>query len=148
MLKFRDAKVTDRDWLWALYKDLLKPSIDAQWGWNEAFQQDGFSKHLPIAQFKIIESQNDRAGAFSLMRNSDHLHLKMLLISARFQSMGLGKHVISYAKLVADEHGLPINLSVIKSNPVVRFYTNLGFCILGDDNGSYQLQWHLNAPPT
>lgn len=145
LIEFRKAEITDREWVWGLFKDLLKPSIEAQWGWQEAFQEESFGKHLPITQFKIIQNKCERVGAFYLVKNVDHIHLKMLLVKDEFQSMGIGKQVVNYTKSAAIEHDLPVNLGVIKSNPVVGFYTSLGFSVLGDENGSYKLQWNPNA---
>ena len=62
-----------------------------------------------------------------------------------YQAMGLGKKVIEYVKTIANKNKLPINLGVIKSNPVTGFYTNLDFSVLGEENGSYKLQWRPNA---
>ena len=126
-VQFRAATVEDVPWLWHLYRELLKPAIDAQWGWDETFQHRQFSNHLPAELFTIAECERHAVATYALRNNATHLYLHLLLISADYQLQGLGTTLINRIKNQARQLNLPVELSTFPANPVDAFYLKNGF---------------------
>ena len=137
-----EGKSTDRKWLYDLYKKVMRPCIDATWGWDEKFQTNGFKKNLKPTDWIIIKINNENIGGFVLLEKHDHLWLKMIIIKPEFQRKGIGGKVVSYIQSIAKESSLPLRLNVIKENPVKPFYLKYGFTQYGEDASFYKLQWY------
>ena len=135
----RQAGTEDTQWLWSLYVDLLKPYVSMQWGWQQRYQEEMFATHLPASQFRILTSTSTRVAAYLMNREADHFYLKMLLVTGDRQRQGLGKMIVRKLQQQANQESLPLKLSVIKANPVVEFYTRLGFTVYAEDNDSTSL---------
>lgn len=137
-----DGKTFDREWLYKLYQDAMKPCIEATWGWDEEFQSNGFDNNLKPIDWKIINEGIERIGGFVLREGNDHLRLKMIIIKPEYRRKGIGRRVLTYIQSVAKEKSLPLRLSVIKANPVSQFYLKLGFFQYDEDDSFYKMQWH------
>jgi ribosomal protein S18 acetylase RimI-like enzyme len=138
-----EGKSSDREWLYDLYKMTMLPFIEATWGWDEEFQNNGFNKYLKPADWKIITVDNEKVGGFVLVKKHDHYWLEMLIIKSEYQKKGIGSMVVSYIQSIAVNKSLPLKLSVIKANPVKTFYMKLGFIQYDEDVSFYKLQWNL-----
>lgn len=125
----RPAEVTDEAWLWEQYKELLKPVIKKQWGWNEEFQHTNFHRHLPYSEFKVIETGNRRIGAYSVRYNRKIIRLQMILVTTDNQKRGVGSHILKQLKVQANKDKIPIELSIFPANTVSGFYEKSGFSI-------------------
>jgi ribosomal protein S18 acetylase RimI-like enzyme len=137
----RYANESDESWLWAIFQDLLKPSITAQWGWDEGFQQNLFKTDLPVQEFIIYSRFGVDVGASLVRTESDHYYVKMLLVVDEFQGMGIGRFIMQQLKSKADRNSKAIRLSVIKANDVAGFYEKLGFIRTGENDGSTKYQY-------
>jgi len=137
-----DGKTFDREWLYNLYQNAMKPCIEATWGWNEEFQNNGFDNNLKPTDWKIINDGIERIGGFVLKEGNDHLWLEMIIIKPEYRQKGIGRRVLTYIQSIAKEKSSPLRLSVIKANPVKPFYLKLGFCQYDEDDSFYKMQWH------
>ena len=134
--ELRDATPDDARWLWRLYAELMKPSIDVQWGWVEALQREAFDEHLPWSAFSVVVAGDSRVGACACERQPSRSYLHMLLIETGSQRRGIGTRVLDRLGEEADRAGLPLELSVIEANPAARFYEARGFERIGCGDGS------------
>lgn len=137
-----DGKTSDKEWLYNLYQNAMKPCIKATWGWNEEFQSNGFDNNLKPTDWKIIKNGLERIGGFVLKESTDHLWLEMIIIKPEYQQKGVGRRVLTYIQSIAKEKSLPLRLSIIKANLVRPFYLKLGFCQYDEDDSFYKMQWH------
>jgi len=137
-----DGKTSDKEWLYNLYQNAMKPCIKATWGWNEEFQSNGFDNNLKPTDWKIIKNGLERIGGFVLKESNDHLWLEMIIIKPEYQQKGVGRRVLTYIQSIAKEKSLPLRLSIIKANLVRPFYLKLGFCQYDEDDSFYKMQWH------
>jgi len=64
-------------------------------------------------------------------------HIELL---PEFQNMGIGKKIIK--DLISKNK--PVNLQVLKQNPAVRLYKELGFKITGETDLKYQMSTGLS----
>ena len=137
----RPSNKDDSLWLWDTYKSLLKETIVKQWGWDESFQYNGFHSNFDLEKYQIVEINGQRVAAYYLVENNDSLHIKMLLVIASHQRLGIGSGIIKKIKETGSLLGKSVKLSVIESNPALLFYQKLDFSILGTKDGCHNLQW-------
>lgn len=140
-LIYRQAKNKDKDWLWSIFSSELKEVIDKQWGWDEEYQREMFSKNLPPAKFKVIYLDEKRIGTVSFEVRDSDIYLNMLLIESQLQNKGYGSTIINDLKRQAIESNMGLSLGVIKANRALLFYQRNGFKVNGERNGSYLLHW-------
>ncbi len=139
--ELRAGVPADKDWLFDLYCRTMMPFIKAAWGWDDVFQSTSFSEHLAPSDWTIITVDQRGVGGFVLKENLDNLWLEMLLIEPDYQRGGIGRSIVQHLKDTSAGCRKPVQLSVIKSNPVMSFYESLGFNVFDEDNWCYKLQW-------
>jgi len=128
-LEFRKGNDKDRKWLFSLYSITMRPHIEKTWGWNENYQNDIFNTNLHPNKFVIVKSGNADVGAYLVIIENEKLWLEMLLIKPENQNKGIGSSIISKLKKQSAHMKRPLKLDVIKANPVLPFYSHLGFTI-------------------
>ena len=77
-------------------------------------------KYIPNSETYVYERNNMILGFFSLFEN----RLAAIFVSPRFQNQGIGKEMISQAKLLRKKLSLTVYKKNIKS---VLFYESIGF---------------------
>ncbi|OAI09768.1 hypothetical protein A1507_04355 [Methylomonas koyamae] len=140
-LLLSDGKPTDAEWLFVLYRQSMQPYVEASWGWDEDFQQRGFIQNLKPTDWRVIWLDEHRIGGFVLNECSDHLRLAMIMLKPEYRRKGLGRKILTYIQRIARQKALPVRLNVIKVNPVLPFYTKLGFRQYAEDEAFFRLQW-------
>ncbi len=137
----RQAIDSDEAWLWNLFESLLKKYITIQWGWDLAFQKENFRTELPAESFSIVSLSGEDVAAYLINDEEDHLYLKMILVHGHYQGLGIGSHIMEQLKIRSTENGKPLRFSVFDANPVLGFYTDRGFSVVGRKEGSDILQY-------
>jgi len=136
----RTGKNEDKRWLFSVYKTTLRHHIEETWGWDEKFQQKSFKKTLHPRNFRIISHDNVDCAAYVLVKRPDYYWLEMLLVSPEKQRQGIGKKIMNRVIEESQSAGLPLGLSIIKTNPVLGFYTSLGFVVFEEDDAVMKLR--------
>jgi ribosomal protein S18 acetylase RimI-like enzyme len=137
----RRGNNNDRDWLFSLYSQCLKPAIEQTWGWDDNFQTVNFNQHLLAEKFVILMIEKTNIGGFVLEERKDCDWLEMLLIDPAYQRRGIGSRLLRQLQNAANSKGKPLKLSVIKKNPVLLFYQKLGFQVESEDEAFYRMIW-------
>jgi ribosomal protein S18 acetylase RimI-like enzyme len=143
LLSERNARVSDEDWLWRIYKSLLRSCIETQWGWDESFQVNEIFGKLLLSKFIIVNRNDVDVAAYLVYEEPEHYYLKMILVMSEYQGEGIGYKIIKDLQSTAIKNGKLIRLSVINSNPVCGFYENLGFIVVKRDEESTYFCWGL-----
>ncbi|MEQ8952756.1 MAG: GNAT family N-acetyltransferase [Gammaproteobacteria bacterium] len=140
-MEFRSGTQDDQEWLYQLFRQTMQEHIDAAWGWDELFQREGFATTLPASRFVILEQHGERLGCYYLSDKGKLLELDMMLVPPGQQRKGFGRRMIERIKERASMTQLPVQLSVLQSNPAVRFYLALEFVEHSRDEHSLKLVW-------
>lgn len=140
-IEIRRGSEADEQWLFDLFKATMRDFIDAAWGWEELFQKEGFVTSLPAKNFQVLEYGGVAIGCLHISVKENYLVLDMILVEPEFQRQGFGSQLIALAFSDAKKTGLPIRLSVIKTNPAVAFHKDHGFEVVEEDEHSYRMQW-------
>jgi len=140
-IKFETGNSCDHSWLFSIYEQSLRPCIEKSWGWNDEYQHDGFKKNLSPEKWMIINTDSRRIGGFVLDRKIDHYWLEMVIVVPGFQKQGVGRYVIEHCKELSTKYSLPLQLGVIKTNPVKEFYLKLGFTQCSEDDSFFRMMY-------
>jgi N-acetylglutamate synthase-like GNAT family acetyltransferase len=143
--RIRRGKTIDESWLFQLFKKTMQDHIDAAWGWEELLQKEGFTTSLPARNFTILELDQQAIACMHLSSKSDHLFLDMILVEPAYQRRGFGSKLFEIAREHARQAGLPIQLSVLKTNPAVKFHQHIGFAVIDEDDHSYKMRLEPEA---
>lgn len=141
----RRGKNSDEAWLFQLFKKTMQDYIDAAWGWEELLQKEGFTTSLPARNFTILELDQQSIACMHLSSKSDHYFLDMILVEPAYQRRGFGSKLFDIAREQARKAELPIQLSVLKTNPAVRFHEHIGFAVIDEDDHSYKMRLDVAA---
>lgn len=131
----------DQDWLYSLFRSTMKQHIESAWGWDEQFQKESFNTSLPASGFKILTELGTKIGGFHLSNKSDHLVLDMILVEPSLQRKGYGRAMMESIKGEAKAQKKPIRLSVLKSNPAIKFHKACGYLTTDSDSQSVKMLW-------
>lgn len=115
-------------------------SHDEWWFWQALRQQMNFYRAVRI--FVMI-----------WLLDSDHctsrreLYIEMIGVDPAWRRQGVAQHLISHAKMVAQEQRMPwLTLSVLRDNyPARQLYANLGFKLVRQQRNRL-LEWGLGHP--
>ncbi len=140
-LQTRNGINLDKEWLYTLYCTTMKTYVEKTWGWDEDFQKNAFETHLLPERFHIVMKSSIDVGAYLIYDKGDHVWLEMLLINPEMQNQGIGSWIIHKLQNKSKEANKPLQLSVIKVNPVQSFYDGLGFSIYDEDDSFYYMEW-------
>ncbi len=141
VITFRQGLEEDQDWLYRLFRHTMRDYIDHAWGWDELLQREGFRESLPVQNFQVLLRDGVPSACYYLRSEVDHLLLEMILVEPRLQGQGLGRAMMARIKEQASDQDQEIRLSVLKTNPAVRFHTAQGFHTASEDAHSLKMCW-------
>ena len=101
----------------------MRDYVVALWGtWPQELDTRTF-----IEDCRIIVVDGQDAGCVTTQSSTDQVWLDELFIAPEFQRKGIGSHVLRDVLSQAEKAGLPLRLSVLTTNPAIRFYERHGF---------------------
>ena len=136
----RPAQPTDEPFLYSCYKRTMREYIEQTWGWDEGFQSTAFRQHLPWQRFRIITVDGTSVGAVCVLETPDYIVLEMMMIEPEFQRRSIGSDFVARLLDRARSEGQAVKLRVMKINPARAMYERLGFVVVGEDAGTYEMQ--------
>lgn len=140
--QLRAARDGDEIDIFAAYEATLRIHVEYAWGWDEAFQRQGFELHHPYSKFQIIEVQQSFAGAYYLQSHAAHDHLLLMFILPAFQGQGLGTKILDHLKNHSQQTQKPLTLKVVKSNIAAKkLYERNGFRLIDSDEHTDTLRF-------
>ena len=145
-MKLRPASLSDQEALFALHVDLFRRHIEQIWGWDDNWQLNNFRKEWAEVQTEIITQEGELLGYIQIRHEPDHLYVLNLALYPRFQSQGAGSMAMEVLKQRAKLEGLPIRLSIFRTNQrVIEFYMRLGFEIEVETETGLRMHWRDRA---
>lgn len=139
MYTLRPATDDDYNFLYELHVASIRPSVEATWGWDDAFQAEYFRSRWDPANRQIICVNGVDIGMLKLEQHRpEAIFLALIEIHPGYQGQGIGTEVIR--DVIGDAHrrGLDVELNVLKANPnAKRLYERLGFVITEERKDRY-----------
>jgi len=139
----RAVSAGDDEFLWQLYVATREDEI-AAWGWTPA-QQDAFLRMqyharrgsyaatYPDAEHSIVLDGETPIGAMIVARSAKEVRLVDIALLPENRGGGIGAHLLRDLMAEAAAAGLPLRLSVLRTNRAQRLYERLGFVATGGD---------------
>ncbi len=130
----------DRSFIFDTYSSVMRPYVEWAWGWDEAFQRNGFWKAHRIADFRLIRVDGKPAGGLCIRQEKGERTLQMLILRPEHQSKGIGGTLVQREIDSARLAGEPLKLWVVQVNPARRLYERLGFSTMEAVNRLYLMR--------
>ncbi|HEY1784246.1 MAG TPA: GNAT family N-acetyltransferase [Pirellulales bacterium] len=138
----RGATEADADFLYDLNRQTMRDYVCQTWGdWDETFQTRLFAEKFVPAENQIIVLGDQPIGLLSVQRSPEHIFVRALEIAPAWQRGGVGTAIMVQLLAEAREHGMPLELQVLKVNADARrLYERLGFHQTGETATHVQMQ--------
>ncbi len=147
-ISLRPATQDDHDFLWWLHRNTIRPSVEATWGWDEAWQLQYFKERYAPTRGQIVENAGEPIGYLVVERREASLFLALLEIAPAFQNQGIGTRLIADLVEEGRSLGLPVELHVLKANrSAQRLYERLGFVITEDREERFVMRCDVTERP-
>jgi len=123
----RPAAKSDIAFCWPIYRDTLKPLMEAPTYWHEADQRRIVERALADAGASILRSQGTDAGWLHVEENSQVIGLKQLLVLPALRNRGLGTSLLGWMKERADRKRKDLIVEVMANSPARGLLERLDF---------------------
>jgi len=140
LAQLRLATEDDRSFLFETYKTTLKRYVDWAWGWDENFQRNGFWKHFPLEQFRVVTVGEQIAGGVFTEEQESLNFIWLIFLLPEFHCRGIGTRLLKNEAACARKAGKQLHLKVVKTNPAKALYDRLGFALVEEDDATYHMQ--------
>ena len=141
----RSATEADRDRLYAIHREGMRPYVEQVWGWDEAFQQDRFRQGFDPGITQVVLSDGREIGFLKLTESDGVISLAQIFVVPDHRRKGVGTTLLR--DILARD--LPVRLRVLKVNADARrLYERLGFRVV--DETATHLHMHFQpvcTPP-
>ena len=140
MYSLRPAAQDDFEFLYCLHVITMREYIETTWGWQEAWQQEHFTRKFDPARRQIIQIAGQDAGVLTVEWRDNELYIGLIELLPEFQGIGIGTAVITDICTQAHQQNHLVSLHVLKTNdPARRLYERLGFTIVADEEIRYKM---------
>jgi ribosomal protein S18 acetylase RimI-like enzyme len=136
-IEFVQATEADRDYLIELRKLTIIEHLEK----SGQFLSDDEHERRVDDRYEcshLIYLLNQRIGLLKYEIDTEVVHIMQLQISPQCQGQGIGGEILH--RVIEKAGSRRIVLSVLKDNPALRLYLNLGFMIYSEDHYEYHLQ--------
>jgi GNAT superfamily N-acetyltransferase len=99
-----------------------------------------FHEQWEVTQVRIITLDGADIGWLQTATRNDALFLAQLFVEPAFQRQGIGTEVMKHLIDEATRAGHAITLGVVKTNPALRLYEQLGFRVTHDDDRKFYMR--------
>lgn len=110
------------------------------WGWNEQDQRSRHNEDWQEKRPQVILYDNKPIGCILIDNEADHIYVGRFYILPKYQSKGIGTHVLKGIFDQADKANKPTTLAVLKINPALTLYKRLGFRVTGANEFQYLME--------
>jgi ribosomal protein S18 acetylase RimI-like enzyme/2'-5' RNA ligase len=124
----RPCQPSDRDFIYRLVEEALRPLVSAYFPWDEAQFERNWSQSW---HKKVIVLAEDRPVGYIQYDVSpvDSMYIGGLFLAPAARRRGWGEWLLTTMEGAAP--GRPVRLHVWENNPAVRFYTKHGYRVIG-----------------
>ncbi len=121
------AAATDWDLAWAIQREAFLDLVNqTSGGWTEELVQQCASAWAP-EHTRMVHVEDEVVGWVRLEHRADHDWLDLIVVAKSLHGRGLGAAVMRQLLDEARSRGVPLRLSVYRTNPARRLYARLGF---------------------
>jgi GNAT superfamily N-acetyltransferase len=138
-IDFRPADAGDFDFCAALYFAEME-GIIRQLNLDRAAQAANLRQRWHVGQVRMITLDGADIGWLQSMTCGDAQFLGQIFVETGFQRRGIGTQAMHRLIDEAAHAGRAVTLGVVKTNPALRLYQRLGFCITHEDDRKFYMR--------
>ena len=132
----RQATTEDRERLYRIYREGMRPHVEQVWGWDEDFQRERFRRGFDPGSTRVVVSSGREIGFLKVTESEGVISLTQVFVMPEYQGQGLGTALVR--GIVG--RGLPVKLQVLKVNhDARRLYERLGFRVAEETATHYRM---------
>lgn len=143
--QIRKAVSADKTKIYELFTSSVRPYVEPIWGWDEAYQANGFDDSFQrINHFGVIEANNEFAGFVQISEQANIIQLCEIHLSPTIRGNGIGSAIIKELIRKADTDGCIVRTGCFKANTKAKqLYERLGFKTIQETETHYLLEYEL-----
>ena len=123
----RPATAEDRELLYGIHREAMRPYVEQVWGWDEGFQRERFRRGFDPGTTQVVVSSGREIGFVRSEEREGIVVLAQVFVIPEYRGQGVGSALVR--TILAS--GLPVKLRVMKSNTGARrLYERLGFRVV------------------
>jgi len=123
----RPVLESDREFLWKLQRETMRPHVEAIWQWDEEEQRARFDSGFRPGSIEILELNGRPIGMIEIFRLPTEWFIARMQLMPEQPGKGIGTDLLGAICGEADRERVPVRLQVLVSNPAFRLYERLGF---------------------
>lgn len=136
----RQATPADLDSLRRLHHAAMRDAVEPIWGWDEKVQDRFFDERFQPEKVQVVLVDGVQAGCFSVEERADEVFLAEIRIDPAFQNKGIGSQIVKAVISDSARKGLPVMLTVLKTNRAKVLYERHGFVQVGEFEERYRMR--------
>ena len=115
----------------------IRAFLETQYSAHKVFTKNDY----PHTDDSIIMLGDERIGRIVVLRSDREIRLVDIALLPQYRNAGLGTHLVRELMTEAAKLGLPFRLQLIRSNPAVALFEQLGLVRTGETGSHYQMEW-------
>jgi ribosomal protein S18 acetylase RimI-like enzyme len=108
--------------------------------WDEESQLKRSQERMASGFLKIIVLQEKPVGVLLLIKKNDHFFVDYIAILPDFQRQGICRYFFEKIVQEAAQKRVPVQLTVLKENPIKPFYESLAFEVIRTDEHRFYME--------
>ena len=142
-IKFQAISDYQSNEVFYIIKSGLYPFVEKVFGWDDSFQKERIKNEYKSEWFNWVIFNGTKVALLCLKPYEQAIHIHLLIVLPEFQSKGIGRKIMECVHDKAKRENRDITLSSFKcNNKAIKFYQQLGYEIIEEDNDfiSFQLK--------
>ena len=132
----RQATAEDRELLYGIHREAMRPYVEQVWGWDEGFQRERFRRGFDPGTTQVVVSSGREIGFVRAGEKGGVVSLEQIYLGSDHRGRGIGTALLR--DILA--RGLPVKLQVLKVNhDARRLYERLGFRVVHETATRYRM---------
>ncbi len=140
----RASSEADDDFVNMLTRSVMKRYVEATWESTKDRERYYEKNQFQQSKTKIIQCNGIDIGRITTTCLPDRIIIDGIHIVADFQGKGIGRQLINRIIDDANIKGIPVELILLKTNPVKKLYDDLGFHLYREDMNRYYMSTAIN----
>ena len=139
----RPSTPGDRDLIYTLKAESVRPYVEKIWGWDEEFQQKDFdSDFASVAHFSVIEIDGKFIGFLQCYFESSYLDVAEIHLLPEYRGKGIGSDILLCLQNDCLIKKRTMRIGCFKENLRAKsLYQKLGFIQTEETNTHYIMQY-------
>ncbi len=139
-IRLRKSTENDRDFVNKLTRSTMRAYVESTWHRIEDVENYYFINRFNQLTTLIIQCNNEDIGRLTVTYSNDRVILDDIHIVKPFQGKGIGGKLIRQIIREAKKRQQPVELILLKTNPVKQLYERIGFHIYKQDVNRYYMR--------